>query len=137
MKAALFNTLHDGKLVAIQGMVSGDIELSIVCNYLRERIHVPGTTFLVKLRKCRRFEFNTDHDEFPKNADLREIGNKGLDILSSEEVGGLVVVYCGNGELLMDFESASVWLNEKTEISFNDLERVAESYWADWEARKI
>jgi hypothetical protein len=54
---AIWNILHDGVIVAVEGTVPGDLRIDIEIAYLRKRIRDAGTLIQVLLIGCTRLAY--------------------------------------------------------------------------------
>jgi hypothetical protein len=69
---AIWNILHDGVIVAVDGTVPGDLRIDVEIDYLRERIPDPGTLIQVLLIGCTRFAFK-DYEKSEVSTALNDI----------------------------------------------------------------
>jgi hypothetical protein len=56
---AIWNILHDGVIVAVEGTVPGNLRIDIEIDYLRKRIPDSGNLIPVLLIGCTRFAFGS------------------------------------------------------------------------------
>lgn len=132
MKESSFVILHEGVIQNIEGRTPGKILLTIDCKYLRQKHKAPGTTFTIELSNCKKIHYLSD--EGKSLSDPQDIIKEKVEILSASLLGELVEVYCASGTLTLDFDKATIYLNEKTTISTEDLETLAQNYWDEWES---
>ena len=52
-----WNVFHDGRITAVSGGIPGDLELTIECLYIREKIPDPGTAFKMHVAGCDKLTF--------------------------------------------------------------------------------
>lgn len=135
MKVAPFNTLHDGIICEVTQSPNNYVQIVVECDYLRERIQPVGKYFLLRLQNCRKITFKEFGSDLAIPINSIEKGSIEIEILSAEETRGEVQVICATGELELDFDSASIWINKTQQITQEQLENVAKEYWTEREAK--
>ena len=137
----VWNVFHDATVVAISGVVPGDLALTLDCDYLRDRIDHPGNHFYITLSECSRFTYRPWSDDTSFIEDLRVLETRRLWILSAEAAEGFCKVQCnehianGNGGVLeVAAASVRVTLDGDKPITLGALESAADEYWAEFRA---
>lgn len=128
----IFNLLHDGRIISITGSVPGDALLEIKCDYLRERINVPGESFLVKLAGCAQLYFQKWEANTKPLTDFQEIAALEPWITGAQVLENEISVGANPGTLFFSCESASVFTNATLILPVSELDRIAEEYWRNW-----
>jgi hypothetical protein len=131
---SIWNVLHDGGIDRIEGNVPGDVRVFVGIEYLRERFPDDGETIVVCLTNCTTFAYRPYESEL-RNTDLISIANESATILSAEMHGPVCRVYTDAGVLQMQCRCGSVSLDSGRVISLDELLRVAEDYWDEWESK--
>jgi hypothetical protein len=134
---AVWSTLHDGCMVAIEGTVPGDLRITVEIQYLCRYLPTESECIIVTLEDCTRFEYRPY--EYPRTNDLNEIAALELEIIGARVAGDGVAVDCGHrshgGELTVNYKRTRCSTTEGRVISQAELESAAERYWTDWEAK--
>jgi hypothetical protein len=117
---AIWNVLHDGSIMSIQGAVPGTVRLAVSIEYLRERFADPGET----IQEAR--DFCTD---------LPAIEASEPEILSAEVRSDISEVCCVGGTLEVRASSGSLALDSGRVITLQELIDVSEAYWTEWSER--
>lgn len=133
MDYAVWNTLHDGSIESIGGVVPGDVAIQVGIAYLCEKLPTTANYLVVHLRGCTRFEYQPFDGE--TDSDLAHIVASDVEILSAKEVQGLVSVVCVNGFLKLAYNRTEISLAEGTVVSQSELEAAAKRYWTEWEEK--
>ena len=131
MVAAVWNTLHDGSIASVTGLVPGDVDVRVEIAYLCGKLPTAATHLTVRLRGCRRFEYRPFDGEAV--AELSAIAAANIEILSAKEAGDSVSVDCVDGVLDLLYDRAEILLAEGQPISQSDLDAAADRYWNEWE----
>jgi hypothetical protein len=138
---AAWNVLHDAIIVAISGAVPGQLDLTLDCDYLRDRIDHPGNHFYMTLSGCTRFGYRPWNDDTVVIEDLQLIERRRLWILRADVTSEFCKVHCnehiphGNGGVLeVVAAEVRVTLDGTRPITQPELESVAEEYWSEWGA---
>ena len=137
MDVATWNVLHDGRIVLADGIVPGDIWLSVEIAYLCGHLQTSATCLFVDLRGCVLFEYR------PYNAapvvDPRAVASLQLEILSAGLNSDFLSVECADGsyggQLHVQYKVAETRTGEGQLLSQAVLESAAEEYWAEWSER--
>jgi hypothetical protein len=132
LKEDAFSILHDGIITDVSGDCPGTVFMDIRCDYLRQIFSAPGGFFRIQLENCKTFYYQTTSKQ---ERDLGAIAGLKLEILSAETRDSRVLVYTGGGELHLCYDRLTVYLNDFTPVSEEELEKVAEAYWEDWSRR--
>ncbi len=131
---AIWNVLHDGVIVAVDGAAPGTLCLDISIDYLRERFSEPGEFIQVLLIGCTRFAYRQSTEaEF--TAELPGIVAQQPEILSASMIDGLCEVECSDGVLEIVASGGAVRLDTGRAVALQELIAVADSYWKEWSER--
>lgn len=137
MDEATWNVLHDGRLIAAEGAVPGDVTLAVEVAYLCGHLPTAAGYLLVMLAGCDWCEYRT-HDK-PPAAGPAAVAALGLTILTAGADGETVSVECADGsyggQVLLRYAAAEVRTAEGRPLSQPELESAAGRYWAMWERR--
>lgn len=131
---AIWNILHDGVIVAVDGVVPGTLRLDISIDYLRKRFVEPGDSIQVLLVGCTRFAYRQSAEE-PFTADLSAIAAERPEILSASMIDGSCEVECSDGVLEVVASDGSVRLDTGRAIMLTELIEMTDSYWTEWNER--
>src|SRR5258708_4941365 len=116
---AIWNILHDGVIVAVEGAVPGDLRIYIEIAYLRKRIPDPGTSIQVLLIGCTRFAFR----EYEKSELLTaaiEITAMRPEIVSVSMKDGVCEIDCTEGTLEVAARDGAIRLDSGREITLQE-----------------
>jgi len=131
---AIWNVLHDGGIIAIQGAVPGTVRLDVAVAYLRERFSDPGDTIQVTLTGCTRFAYREfEIGEF--TTDLSAIAAMEPELLSAKMLGNLCEVVCVAGVLEVIAVEGSLALDSGRSITLQELIDVSKAYWTEFSQR--
>ena len=131
---ALWNTLHDGVIVAIDGTVPGEPVLEVEIGYLAGRL-CPGTkSVFVRLVDCSSFlyDFRSSMEETVRLSVLSEIAESRPIIMAGEQDLDGVLIECWCGAIQCRYSSACIMLENKAPIAYETLLAECERYWRDW-----
>jgi hypothetical protein len=128
---AIWNILHDGAIVAIDGTVPGNLRIDVEIGYLRKRIPDPGTLIQVLLIRCTRFAFR-EYEKSEFSTALTEIAATGPEIVSASMKDGVCEVGCTAGTLEVVAEDGAIRLDNGREVTLQELSGAAEAYWKEW-----
>src|SRR5262245_33440789 len=110
MNVATWNALHDGRLIAAEGTVPGDLRLSVAITYLCGHLPTHSEHLTITLVECQRFEY--EPHEGPAVVDPMVVSALGLELLSAELSNDRINVECADGsyggQLVLQYESAEV-----------------------------
>ena len=149
MTEAVWNLLHDGEIVNIEGESPGDITLTVEIEYLRKMFSGDGSNIIIKLYGCDLLEYKPDITQnntqiVEKNLDL--IAQSQLWIYSGDQKGKDLIVYCqhwwrnkyksGTGHLKLRYKDFSISLDNGKQVLLDELDKKAEQYWDNFEKRK-
>lgn len=132
MNEMLWNLLHDGSIVGIEGAVPGDVSLHVAIEYLRDRFPGSGSGFVVHLSGCTQLSYQP-YDE-AVITDLAAIAALEPEILGAETTDPLEVA-CAMGTLILRYESVTLSLDTGGGVSLDTLDAAAQSYWEEFDAR--
>lgn len=130
MDPALWNTLHDGTIVSIDGSVPGDVHLRIEIAYLCKHLPTGYNHILLHLRGCRRFDYHVHEGRTVR--DLPLIASADLEVLGARLDDDTVCVACAGGSLRLAYDHVDLSLVEGSAISQAELEAAARRYWSEW-----
>ena len=133
--AVIWNNLHDGSIVAFEGICPGEMSLKVEIEYLCEVIS-KGSAFLwVRLHGCSELSFVPYGSSNPitEPADLSAIEPE---VLNATDEDDHVTVCCQSGLLRLSYDAASLELDDGTLLTSSALVDAGERYWSDWEQRE-
>ena len=128
---AIWNILHDGVIVAVDGTLPGDLRIDIKIDYLRKRIPDPGTLIQVLLLGCTRFALK-EYEKSEFSTALTEIAAMRPEIVSVSMKEGACKVDCTEGTLEIVARDGAIRLDSGREITLQELSGVAAAYWKEW-----
>jgi hypothetical protein len=129
----IWRVLHDGQITALAGEGGGAITMFVSIPYLRRRLVPLGDSLVLRLGGVRRFQWC---DNIDKAGSLREeLWWTTPEILGTESESMPVTIDTTMGRLVAEFESVSVSLDTGESLLYEDLRRVCEEYWIEWERR--
>ncbi len=145
--AKLFSVFHDGG-IADHLTKEKDLILTVEILYLAQRIHPSFKKFYLTLKQPQKIQFipwRIDLAQKPVPIlELKKIFEPDLDILEGQLQDDLVQVvcnqlsagydYCG-GVLSFKTEGVDVQDEAGKRYSLEELTRLSEAYWKDWEKR--
>lgn len=131
-KPDLWNTLHDGHIVAVHGGVPGTVRLEIAIAYVCAELPTSSSSLLLELAGCTVFRYEPFVgalvEEFELIPECKPV------ILSAVLDGELVVVECAGleygGRLRLGNAQCLVPTAEGKPLSRQELESAADRYWA-------
>jgi hypothetical protein len=127
----VWNLLHDGSIVAVQGACPGRLSLQVQIPYLCEVLSA-GTAYLwVHLDGCTRAAF-TPFEPPERAIELSALDDVELEVLSATERPDGLAVLCTHGELLLAYGEASYVLEGGAPLDYAALEAACETYWDRW-----
>jgi hypothetical protein len=131
---AIWNVLHDGIIVAIDGAVPGTIRLQVSIDYLRKRFSQSGELIQIVLEDCSRFTYRASDASGP-TTELPLIADMAPEILSATLTDGLCEIECADGVLEVVATDGSVQLDSGHAVTLQELIDVADDYWREWSER--
>ena len=145
MNEAIWNLLHDGLIVNIEGEIPGDIILTVEIKYLRKMFSDDGENIIVKLYGCDFFQYRKDVGEIIIKG-LDSINENQVEILSGDLKDGEFTIFCqhmmyereksGSGQLKLRYKDFSIFLDNGKQVLLDELDQKAEQYWDNFEKRK-
>ena len=95
MDVATWNVLHDGRVIAAEGSVPGDLRLSVEIAYLCHHLPTKAEHLVVTLVGCERFEYQP-YEQAPQ-AEPSAIAALGLELLTAGAGldDGCINIECG------------------------------------------
>jgi len=137
MNEAVWNVLHDGRVMSAHGTVPGELRLSVEIGYLCRYLPTQEANVIITLDDCDRFEYHP-YLESPVS-ELSSVVALNLELLSAGQDNGCISVECSDGgyggRLIVRYRSANVTTVEGQSLTQAELESAAEKYWADWRQR--
>ena len=127
----IWNLLHDGEITAISGEDSEILTMFVNIPHLRRRIPPLGDSFVLTLSGLSRIEFRDFSDSVSKLREEIDFGSP--EILYTDSDSMPISIATTNGELILDFESISFALDTGQVVEFEDIDRVCEEFWTEWE----
>jgi hypothetical protein len=131
---AIWNVLHDGVIVAVDGTVPGTIRLQVSIDYLRKRFSQSGKFIQVVLVDCTRFTYRASDASGP-TTELPLIADMAPEILSATFTNGVCEIECAGGILEVIATDGSVRLDSGLAVTLQELIGVADAYWHEWSKR--
>jgi len=131
---AIWNVLHDGVIVAIDGAVPGTIRVQVSIDYLRKRFSLSGELIQVVLVDCTRFSYRASDASGP-TTELPRIADMAPEILSATFTNGVCEIECAGGVLEVIATDGSVQLDSGLAVTLQELLDVADAYWHEWSER--
>jgi hypothetical protein len=131
---AIWNVLHDGVIVAVDGTIPGTIRLDVSIDYLRKRFSESGEFIRIVLLGCTRFTFR-ESDNSASITELPRIAEMAPEILSATFTDGACEIECAGGVLEVIAAEGSVQLDNGRAVALQELIDVADAYWNEWSER--
>jgi hypothetical protein len=128
---AIWNILHDGVIVAVDGALPGDLRIDVEIDYLRKRIPDAGTLIHVLLTGCTRFALR-EYEKSEVLTALTEIAAIGPEVVSASMKDGACEVDCTAGTLEVVAADGTIFLDSGREMTLEELTAVADGYWKEW-----
>ncbi len=132
MDVATWNVLHDGRVIAADGAVPGDLWLFVEISYLCHYLPTQAEHLVLTLAGCERLEYQP-YEQRPVIGPSA-IAALGLELLSAELSGGAINIECADGgyggQLVMQYKSANLSTAEGQSLSQSKVEAAAERYWS-------
>lgn len=138
---AVWNMLHDGCIVDVDGFVPGDVTVAVEIEYLRSMLPDPGDRFLVRLSGCTMFELRRFLTDQTLVSDLTTIAPEQSEILSAQLQDETVVVSMTQGagpymELHIRYDEVSISLENGRPVSVEELHDAARRYWEHFDKNR-
>ena len=131
-RAEIWNVLHDGRIVAIVGVVPGDVAIRVKIPYLRKMFSADGEDVILRLANCAKLTMKIWEDDVNTDNPERIVATD-TGILSTESEDVPIHIITTMGELDVDFETFSLALDNGRPITFEELCGAYEDYWNRWE----
>jgi hypothetical protein len=133
---AIWNILHDGVIVAVEGTVPGNLRIDIEIDYLRKRIPDPGTSIQVLLVGCTRFALR-EYENAKFSTALTEIAAMRPEVLNASLKNGICKIDCADGTLAVVTAGGSICLDSGRPLTLEELAAVADCNWKErWDRAK-
>lgn len=133
MVARLWNLLHDGVIVRIDGSAPGDLEIEVKARYLCEMFAGAGQGFVIQLRGCSLFKFTPWG--LLTITELREIVEAGPQLVSAQD-GDPLAVCCAEGVLHVRYQTEHLRLDSGELITLPEPEDACSRYSDRFKARQ-
>src|SRR5688572_22309529 len=130
---AVWNSLHDGTIDGISGMVPGDVFVTIGIAYLCRMLPTSADQLKVCLRRCTLLRY--EPFEGTPVEGVEAMAGQDIEVLSAERPARVVEVACVSGILKLEYEGVEIQLVEGRTVSQEELEHAAERYWTEWEEK--
>jgi hypothetical protein len=131
---AIWNVLHDGVIVAVDGNVPGTLCLDVSIDYLRKRFSETGESIQILLTGCTRFAYR-EFEAATFSTELPIITAMEPEILSASMKDSVCEIECAAGVLEVVAAGGSARLDSGRAIPLQELIEVAECYWTEWSER--
>jgi hypothetical protein len=131
---AIWNVLHDGVIVAVDGNVPGTLCLDVSIDYLRKRFAEAGESIQILLTGCTRFAYR-EFEAATFSTELSTITAMEPEVLNASMKDGVCEIECASGVLEVVAAGGSARLDSGRPIPLQELIEVAESYWTEWSER--
>ena len=136
----IWNTLHDGALVEIQGDVPGDLRVKVEIEYLANKLSGQKSNIWVNLKNCSLFEYERQlsKDEtqtYQGPQELKDI-SPSLMALSCDEEKDYLIIWDICGLIKTKYDAAELFLETGEPLTFEELDNVSKEYWEDFGSQK-
>lgn len=131
-RADIWNILHDGEIAEIKSDSRQNLQLRIHIPYLGNMFPEVGENIWVDLHSTKKFEMKIWGEDIT-TSDFDKIVSSGTEILSTESHDVPLHIVSTLGDLFIDFESFSLSLDSKKQITFDELADACSRYWKNWE----
>lgn len=129
----IWNVLHDGALVNIQGNAPGDIIIKIKIEYIANKLIGQNDHIIVNLKNCSLFEYERQWsiDEVQVYKTIKELEGISPDLmaLSCDEENDHLIIWDICGSIKTKYDSAELSLENGEPLSFEDLDNASKEYW--------
>jgi hypothetical protein len=132
-RVAIWNEMHDGE-ITVMGHSASELAVFVSIPYLRRRFEPRGDSFLLRLGGFRAIEY-VDYEGNNRTSDIREIENRGIEILSTESSGVPVKISTTQGYLTLDFDTLAIFLDTGQQVEFEAVDLACRAYWDEWETQ--
>ncbi|MFW3176546.1 hypothetical protein EX530_18250 [Xanthomonas phaseoli] len=129
---AAWGYLHDGSLDRAEGIVPGDLVLSVSLPYLRKYFQPEGDGFVLMLRGRTLFKLE-DHDGAVLE-DPHQIAERSPELLSIVSEAPLAI-YTTLGTLTLAYRSLELALDTGQTLPAASLAQASSNYWKGWSER--
>jgi hypothetical protein len=139
MDVATWNVLHDGRVIAAEGSVPGNLRLSVELAYLCHHLPTIDEHLVVTLVGCERFDYQPYKQ--PPLTEPSAIAALGVELLTAGAglVGGCINIECADGgyggQLLLRYAAAHLHTAEGHLLSQSEVESASARYWSLWQQR--
>ena len=129
---AIWNVLHDGVIVAVDGVLPGDLRIRrrdrlFTKAHSRPRYFHSSSSkrlhSLCLLRSTKKSEFSTA---------LNDIAAMGPEFVNASMKSGICEIDCVDGTLEVVAADGSIFLDSGRAVTLEELTAVASSYWKEW-----
>ncbi len=135
----IWNILHDGALVEIQGSIPGVLKIKVKIEYLANMLHGGFNNISVLLKNCSLFEYERQQskDEIKIYRTIKELDgiSPSLMALSCDEESDYLLIWDICGAIKTRYDSAELLLENGKPLSFADLDSASKKYWDNFSAK--
>ncbi len=129
----LWNLLHDGYIDELEAPAPGVLRLRVRCLYLAERFDPPGEAFRIELRGVTLATYE------PYDGTDRPLGQnearEDVDFVRVEDEGDHLAIWGSAGCIRLAYTSASLALDDGTDLTLDALRAQAAAYWQEFAER--
>jgi hypothetical protein len=137
MDAGTWNVLHDGRITSADGLVPGDLRLTVDIGYLCDWLPTSGKVLMLYLRGCQKFEYHP-FERSPLMVPA-EVAAAGLEILRAACDDDTMIIEVADGSyggrLRVKYLTAEIETLEQKRLSQEELETASDQYWDAWSRR--
>ncbi len=134
----IWNILHDGGFVDIQGNVPGELTIKVEIAYLANKLKGSFDNILVTLSDCTIFEYERywSKNKTQTYTSIEELNrvSPGLEVLSCDEENDYLLIADICGTIKVKYHSAKLTLENGNPLSFEELASVSKEYWENFGA---
>jgi len=135
----IWNILHDGALVDLQGNIPGELNIKVEIEYLANMLNGQYDNIFVKLENCSLFEYerNWSKDEIQIYKTIKELDGiePALMALSCDEENDYLLIWDICGSIKTRYDSAELFLENGDSLSFDELYNASKEYWRNFGAK--
>ena len=135
----IWNILHDGALVDLQGSIPGELRIKIKIEYLANKLGGVFDNIFVTLNNCSLFEYerywSKDEIQVYKSIEELEGISPALMALSCDEENDYLLISDISGSIKTRYDSAQLTLEDGKPLSFEELDNTSREYWDNFGAK--
>ena len=129
----IWNIIHDGVFVELQGAVPGELRIKVEIKYLANKLRGGSDHIYVILKNCSFFEYerqwSKDTIQIYKTIQELEGISPALTVLSCDEENDYLLINDICGTIKTRYDSTELTSEDGAPLSFNDLDKASEEYW--------